>query len=199
MATFASPDDALWVDVTTCMTLKGLTSLSAFRSMDRDRGGTVTARELHNWARTVGIKLKPAEAKRMATRMGGGADGFTYKAFSQLTREYKRRAARAKVGKMQSTAAARASVEGAFGGAARPPVEMAHAGKSIFLKTLTSRYERPSRAELAALWASQDANANGLLSLAEIDRVVASRFPDWNNKPALLRAYKFANNQHLHC
>ncbi|KAH8092812.1 hypothetical protein JL720_4976 [Aureococcus anophagefferens] len=38
MATFADDDAALWMDVTQQMKVKGLTSVSAFRVMDRDRG-----------------------------------------------------------------------------------------------------------------------------------------------------------------
>jgi len=112
--------------------------------------------------------------------------------FSKLTRDYQRRAARARPrATIESTAAVRAAAASEFGGAAH--VRMEHAGKALFLRTVASSYVMPSRAELGALWDAQDVNANGLLSLAEIDRVVCQRFPGFNNKPALLRAYKFAD------
>ena len=58
----------------------------------------------------------------------------------------------------------------------------------------------PDRAEREALFAAIDVNGNGVLSLAEIDKAVVSgvvgaalRCPDFNHKPALMRAYKAAD------
>jgi len=44
--------------------------------------------------------------------------------------------------------------------------------------------------ELQNLWRRIDYNGNGMVSLAEIDKLVVERYPDLNNKPALMRAYK---------
>lgn len=41
-----------------------------------------------------------------------------------------------------------------------------------------------------ALWRCLDFNGNGLVSLAEIDKMIVEKFPLLNNKPALMRAYK---------
>jgi hypothetical protein len=38
-----------------------------------------------------------------------------------------------------------------------------------------------------------DVNGNGSLSLAEIDKAVIELYPQFNNKPALMRAYKSAD------
>ena len=38
-----------------------------------------------------------------------------------------------------------------------------------------------------------DPNGNGLLSLAELDKGVIELFPNFNNKPAIMRAYKAAD------
>lgn len=43
---------------------------------------------------------------------------------------------------------------------------------------------------LQSLWRRIDYNGNGMVSLAEIDNLVVDRFPDLDNKPALMRAYK---------
>eukprot|EP00437_Effrenium_voratum_P020806 CAMPEP_0181446024 /NCGR_PEP_ID=MMETSP1110-20121109/25892_1 /TAXON_ID=174948 /ORGANISM="Symbiodinium sp., Strain CCMP421" /LENGTH=400 /DNA_ID=CAMNT_0023570091 /DNA_START=87 /DNA_END=1289 /DNA_ORIENTATION=- len=44
--------------------------------------------------------------------------------------------------------------------------------------------------QLQSLWRSMDYNGNGIVSLAEVDGCVTERFPEMNNKPALMRAYK---------
>ena len=196
MATFADDDAALWMDVTQQMKVKGLTSVSAFRVMDRDRGGTVSGAELFGWARTAGIAMTSDDARRLVRSMNGGrggGGGFTFKTFSQVVRHYQQLAKRKTRGKTtrQSTSAVRRSVQGEFGGVQGS--NMSAVGKSVFLKTMTAKYTLPSHGELSALWASQDVNANGLLSLAEIDRVVQQRFPAYDHKPALMRAYKFAD------
>eukprot|EP01052_Picozoa_sp_SAG31_P049628 SAG31_NODE_10956_length_1079_cov_0.942857_1_plen_212_part_01 len=38
-----------------------------------------------------------------------------------------------------------------------------------------------------------DVNGNGMLSLAEVDKAVVELFPDFDHKPALMRAYKAAD------
>lgn len=53
-----------------------------------------------------------------------------------------------------------------------------------------------TNSELSELWKQYDANANGLVSLGEIDRFVCKQYPMYNidhYKPALVRAYKFAD------
>ncbi|CAE7755775.1 unnamed protein product [Symbiodinium sp. CCMP2456] len=44
--------------------------------------------------------------------------------------------------------------------------------------------------QLHQLWRKMDYNGNGLVSLAEMDGCVTDCFPEANNKPALMRAYK---------
>lgn len=46
--------------------------------------------------------------------------------------------------------------------------------------------------KLAKLWNRIDYNGNGLVSLAEIDKLVVDQYPQLNHKPALMRAYKWA-------
>ncbi len=40
------------------------------------------------------------------------------------------------------------------------------------------------------MWQSVDFNGNGIVSLAEVDKMVVQKFPVLNNKPAVMRAFK---------
>jgi hypothetical protein len=51
----------------------------------------------------------------------------------------------------------------------------------------------PERDARMALFDRIDVNGNNQLSLAEIDRYIVETFPDYNHKPALLRAYRAAD------
>ena len=51
----------------------------------------------------------------------------------------------------------------------------------------------PTKAEREALFKRMDYNGNGALSLAEIDKAVLELYPGFDNKPALMRAYKAAD------
>ena len=51
----------------------------------------------------------------------------------------------------------------------------------------------PSKAERNAAFDRMDMNGNGGLSLAEIDKAIVETFPQFNHKPALIRAYKAAD------
>ena len=53
--------------------------------------------------------------------------------------------------------------------------------------------ELPSAEAREALFRRMDGNGNGLLSLAEIDLAVSTLYPDFDHKPALMRAYKAAD------
>jgi len=48
----------------------------------------------------------------------------------------------------------------------------------------------PTKEEWQAAFRKMDTNGNGCLSLAEIDKGIVDLFPDYNHKPALMRAYK---------
>ena len=51
----------------------------------------------------------------------------------------------------------------------------------------------PDKAGRDALFSRYDYNGNGALSLAEIDKAIVESFPHFDNKPALMRAYKAAD------
>ena len=48
----------------------------------------------------------------------------------------------------------------------------------------------PNKEERSVAFGKFDFNGNGTLSLAEIDKAVIVLYPDFNDKPAMLRAYK---------
>ena len=54
-------------------------------------------------------------------------------------------------------------------------------------------FAMPDEAERNALFSRIDCNGNGGLSLAEIDKACVELWPHFNNKPALMRAYKSAD------
>jgi Ca2+-binding EF-hand superfamily protein len=53
----------------------------------------------------------------------------------------------------------------------------------------------PTKEECAELWSKFDYNGNGMLSLAELDKAVMDLWPVLNHKPAIMRAYKAADQQ----
>ena len=53
--------------------------------------------------------------------------------------------------------------------------------------------ELPGKSERDTLFHRMDNNGNGKLSLAEIDKAVAETWPEFNHKPALMRAYRAAD------
>ena len=65
--------------------------------------------------------------------------------------------------------------------------------RQSFMREAMRDYPVPAREELHKLWERFDYNGNGLLSLAEIDKLVREEYPQYDDKQALLRAYKFAD------
>merc|ERR1711991_27253 len=51
----------------------------------------------------------------------------------------------------------------------------------------------PNMADREAMWRRADFNGNGMCSLAELDKLVVELWPQFDNKPALMRAYKAAD------
>jgi len=56
-----------------------------------------------------------------------------------------------------------------------------------------SSIEVPSKEKCLELFKRLDPNGNGMLSLAELDKGVVELWPTFNNKPAIMRAYKAAD------
>jgi Ca2+-binding EF-hand superfamily protein len=51
----------------------------------------------------------------------------------------------------------------------------------------------PPNAEIEESFALLDYNNNNIISLAEIDKFIVERYPQYNKKPVLIRAYKSAD------
>jgi len=66
-----------------------------------------------------------------------------------------------------------------------------------FSKELLATVPTPSpplsRAATDAIFETVDNNKNGILSLAELDAAICTRFPQFNYKPLIMRAYKLAD------
>lgn len=55
-------------------------------------------------------------------------------------------------------------------------------------------YSPPLETEIELSFSLMDYNCNKIISLAEIDKYIVERYPRYDNKPALLRAYKAADS-----
>ena len=67
------------------------------------------------------------------------------------------------------------------------------AEKPVEAPSAVMNIQIPSKEEGMKLFSRLDPNGNGLLSLAELDKGVLELFPEFNNKPAIMRAYKAAD------
>jgi Ca2+-binding EF-hand superfamily protein len=54
-------------------------------------------------------------------------------------------------------------------------------------------YKVPSQEECHRIFTKIDYNGNNILSLAELDKAVIETWPAYDNKPAIMRAYKAAD------
>jgi Ca2+-binding EF-hand superfamily protein len=59
--------------------------------------------------------------------------------------------------------------------------------------TTMADYKVPSQKECHDIFTKIDYNGNNILSLAELDRAVIETWPAFDNKPAIMRAYKAAD------
>jgi hypothetical protein len=81
---------------------------------------------------------------------------------------------------------------------AGPAINTAHrdyGGNEALRLDLPARasLDMPTRTQRDEVFRRMDYNGNGALSLAEIDKAVVELWPEFNHKPALMRAYKAAD------
>ena len=115
--------------------------------------------------------------------------------------EFARASKQAPPRQFSRTASSRATeaIKGSPRAAAAPPaktnmrVSQSARTRQSFMREAMRDYPVPAREELHKLWERFDYNGNGLLSLAEIDKLVREEYPQYDDKQALLRAYKFAD------
>lgn len=62
------------------------------------------------------------------------------------------------------------------------------------LNRQSKHFVPPSDSELVDKFKQMDFNGNNIISLAEIDKYITERYPLFDNKPALMRAYKAADS-----
>ena len=58
---------------------------------------------------------------------------------------------------------------------------------------LDKGFKRPNTSTVDTKFNEMDVNDNGLISLAEIDKLITQMYPKFDNKPALMRAYHAAD------
>ena len=58
---------------------------------------------------------------------------------------------------------------------------------------LDNNFTPPNISTVDSRFNEMDVNGNGLISLAEIDKLITHMYPKFNNKPALIRAYHAAD------
>ena len=58
---------------------------------------------------------------------------------------------------------------------------------------LDKGFTPPNIPTVNSKFSEMDVNGNGLISLAEIDKLIATMYPKFDNKPALIRAYHAAD------
>eukprot|EP01062_Namystynia_karyoxenos_P061714 TRINITY_DN5416_c0_g1_i1.p1 TRINITY_DN5416_c0_g1~~TRINITY_DN5416_c0_g1_i1.p1 ORF type:complete len:587 (+),score=211.07 TRINITY_DN5416_c0_g1_i1:100-1761(+) len=154
----------------------------------------IVARTNRDRRRLIKIKLRFADASELTFERKDVGDPATLafrgnhlpnKAFEKLTRAGKRG------GKNQPNLTFIVDSRGhrqRRGGSESPTRLPAIGGKAV---SLPLRY--PTSDERKELFQRLDPNGNGMLSLAELDRGVIMLWPEFNNKPAVMRAYKAAD------
>jgi Ca2+-binding EF-hand superfamily protein len=140
--------------------------------------------------------MSTADAARMCEDMSGRTGGeFIFASFAQAVSRHQKGMrqvlAREALVHIESTASVGRAAASEFGGA--PVSGLGERDKALFLVAKTKNFTMPDDAALSRLWHQYDASGTGLLSLAKIDDVVHFCFPQYDHKPALMRAYKFAD------
>lgn len=65
--------------------------------------------------------------------------------------------------------------------------------KKLNRERQNSKFKYPTDVEMETRFKIMDVNSNGIISLAEIDKYIVELNPEYNNKPALMRAYHAAD------
>jgi Ca2+-binding EF-hand superfamily protein len=76
---------------------------------------------------------------------------------------------------------------------ALPPKRPTQPKGSLLKPLTTKKMQMPLTSSISDTFTRVDFNGNGMLSLAELDKAVVETWPEFNNKPALMRAYKAAD------
>ena len=71
--------------------------------------------------------------------------------------------------------------------------KIVNACRKEVIRLKKERYVPATEQDLYSHFQEMDYNGNNLISLAEIDKLVVEKYPQYDNKPALLRAYYAAD------
>eukprot|EP00928_Gymnodinium_smaydae_P003232 TRINITY_DN11154_c0_g1_i3.p1 TRINITY_DN11154_c0_g1~~TRINITY_DN11154_c0_g1_i3.p1 ORF type:complete len:419 (+),score=91.40 TRINITY_DN11154_c0_g1_i3:116-1372(+) len=155
---------------------------TVFTQLDTNRGGVVLFDEFCKWVAATECPVDSsvydpsAIAAGQAASQAGVARGALPQGPGSLG------AARAAAAAPHGGAAGRGHIAAGPRGGAGALAHVENAFK-ILLK---------DKRRLHEFWSRIDYNGNGIVSLAEIDKLVCEAYPELDNKPALMRAYKAA-------
>jgi hypothetical protein len=162
-----------------------------FEEIDSDHDRRVNAEEFAEGCEVVGLRLSPEEAAAEFRKCD--ADGGGQILFAEFCTWCADKAVAEDAGEAPDASSHSPSHQT---GGTRKKAKAKAKAKAVPKPQLTM----PDKAGRAQLFRDIDVNGNGGLSLAEIDKAVVSgligralNFPDFNHKPALMRAYHAAD------
>ncbi|KAJ9460872.1 Flagellar calcium-binding protein [Diplonema papillatum] len=171
-----------------------------FRTADTSGDRRVTLKELQ--ARCHALGLSMTQVNESFTQMDGNKGGFVL--FDEFAMWMAKHRVDRQLGPLQKGAQTNASRY-------RPKVPAAAKSQSSSVSRASSTRNResgrsfgprkqkltalsyPTAEARSALFDRIDPNGNGVLSLAELDKAVVELWPEFNHKPALMRAYAAAD------
>ena len=162
----------------------------AFQQMDANGGGVVLFDEFCTWMTEVKLGVKnPTQGCKLE-----GMDFADTKVNRQLAAAQHGRRSNTPASSQQHlspTASSVGSRVNSVNGSLNVPNRSPIAGRRA--PPGPGALAVPTRDELMKLFKRVDVNGNGMLSLAELDKAVVELWPQFNHKPALMRAYKAAD------
>ena len=191
----------------------------AFATWDKDGSGELDYEEFTGACKQLRLRLTREEIKMVCRTLDTtGDDSFSYEEFMQRMRKIRRETETMTKRKLypsprtlqplksspadtiagsytRTVSASPGTMSGVLGSkeAAAPKQVQLEPSKPPTHVYTHVKVTMPSKEERDKAFGKVDFNGNGALSLAEIDKAVITLWPELNNKPALMRAYKAAD------
>ena len=163
--------------------LKEKTATEAFEEMDVNGGGQVLFDEFCKYVAEQYIDAAEIDAAYEGTLAAGSVR-------QELADAHREARKKIEAEKQRQKEELRREMENV-------PTMSVGTGADAFAEDIAACKELLTRESLDSLWRQMDYNKNGTVSLAEIDKLVVSMaadqegpFKDFDNKPALMRAFK---------
>jgi Ca2+-binding EF-hand superfamily protein len=173
------------------VTLSDADAAQEFSRMDRNGGGQVLFDEFckHVAQLASGDPAAMGKTPRKPSGKNGSSSSLAKNGGLSIRGQKTARSSSVVQKAAAASARARNSARGSAKATARVPAFIA-AARTVEDEQLERVLS--SKDELRKLWKQLDFNGNGICSLAEIDKMIVSvpGFEKFNNKPALMRAYK---------